>query len=286
MSPLFRINTLLAGSLGMILLCAFAAGGAKAAGTEEKIYTFGVVPQFNADQIVHIWRPILNQIEKKTGLKFKLAGSDSIPAFEKEFTAGRFDFVYMNPYHFIRAERSQGYIPLVCDVGRKLYGVLVVRKDSPIHSIQDLQGKVIAFPAPNALGASLMSRAALIDKFHIDFIPRYVNSHSSVYLNVVLKKASAGGGVQKTLEQQPAAIKDDLRVIYKTQELIPHPIAAHPDVPPEVRARVRQALLGLGNTEQGQQALAKVPIEKIGPVAAEAYAPLANLGLEALYKEE
>lgn len=268
------------------LLLTSAAMSAEPLRGKGKTYTFGVVPQFNAAQTVSIWRPLLSQVEEKTGLKFKLIGSDSIPAFEKEFSAGRFDFVYMNPYHFIRAERSQGYIPLASDVGRKLYGILVVRKDSPIHTIQDLQGKVVAFPAPNALGASLMPRADLKDRFGIQVIPRYVRSHSSVYLNVVLGKADAGGGVQKTLEQQPELIKDSLRVLYRTQEVISHPIAAHPAVPPEVRESVMQALLSLGKTPRGRKALARVPIQEIGAVTADDYAPLVELGLEALYREE
>lgn len=278
-------EALLAASLYALLL-ASAAMSAEPLRGKGKTYTFGVVPQFNAAQTVSIWRPLLSQVEEKTGLKFKLIGSDSIPDFEREFSSGRFDFVYMNPYHFIRAERSQGYIPLASDVDRKLYGILVVRKDSPIHTIQDLQGKVVAFPAPNALGASLMPRADLKDRFGIQVIPRYVRSHSSVYLNVVLGKADAGGGVQKTLEQQPELIKDSLRVLYRTQEVISHPIAAHPEVPPEVRERVMQALLALGKTPRGRKALARVPIQEIGAVTADDYAPLVELGLEALYREE
>ncbi len=278
-------EALLAASLYALLLASAAASAEPLRG-KGKTYTFGVVPQLNAAQTVSIWRPVLSLIEQETGLKFRLIGSDSIPDFEKEFSSGRFDFVYMNPYHFIRAERSQGYIPLASDVGRKLYGILVVRKDSPIHTIQDLQEKVVAFPAPNALGASLMPRADLQDRFGIQVTPRYVRSHSSVYLNVVLGKADAGGGVQKTLEQQPELIKDSLRVLYRTQEVISHPIAAHPAVPPEVRERVMQALLALGKTPRGRKALARVPIQEIGAVTADDYAPLVELGLEALYREE
>jgi len=268
------------------LLVASATATAEPLSGNEETYTFGVVPQLNAAQTVSIWRPLLSLVGQETGLQFKLAGSDSIPAFEKEFSSGRFDFVYMNPYHFIHAERSQGYTPLVSDLGRKLYGILVVRKESPIKTIQDLRGKMIAFPAPNALGASLMLRKDLKNRFDIDITPRYVRSHSSVYLNVILGKVDAGGGVQKTLEQQPAMIRDNLRVLYRTQEVISHPIAAHPRVPPEVRERVMLALLALGKTTQGKQILGKIPIQAIGAVSAEDYAPLVELGLEALYREE
>lgn len=248
-------------------------------------YLFGVVPQFSAAEIMTIWRPILDSMEKATGLRFRLAGSDSIPAFEKEFTSGRFDFVYMNPYHFVHAERSQGYEPLVRDLGRKLYGIIVVHKDSPIQSADQLQGETVAFPAPNALAASLMPRAEFQRK-RIQIEPRYVRSHSSVYLNVALGKSVAGGGVQKTLEQQPKKVQDALRIVYRTQDVMPHPVAAHPRVKDEVRERVKAALLALDASEHGRRLLARVPIRQIGPASPEDYHPLLTLGLEPLYEEE
>lgn len=249
-------------------------------------YTVGVVPQFTAKEIHAIWRPLLDVLEQRTGLRFKLVGSPTIPAFEKEFSAGQFDFSYMNPYHAAQAERTQGYIPLVRDVGESLNGIVVVRKDSPIRDVRELDGKTVAFPAPNALGASLLLRADFHDKFHISVVPRYVQSHSSVYLNVTLNQADAGGGVQKTLEQQPPEVRDALRIIYRTREFPAHPFMAHPRVPAGDREKVKAALLQLGQQEKGRSLLARIPIRRIGPASAKDYQPLLELGLERFYVEE
>ena len=77
----------------------------------DKVYSFGVVPQFDSRHIHSIWQPILEEIQQLTGLKFYLSGSSSIPEFEKEFAKGTFDFVYMNPYHILMANKKQGYLP-------------------------------------------------------------------------------------------------------------------------------------------------------------------------------
>ncbi|MCB1851669.1 MAG: phosphate/phosphite/phosphonate ABC transporter substrate-binding protein [Gammaproteobacteria bacterium] len=269
-----------------LLLCVTVSGRSAADAVKESStqYGFGVVPQFSALEIVAIWRPILNELEHMTGLRFRLSGSDSIPAFEKEFTAGRFDFVYMNPYHFVHAQRSQGYRPLVRDVGRTLFGILVVARESQVDSIDQLHGQVVAFPSPNALGASLLPRAQFLRE-KIEIKPLYVRSHSSVYLNVALGKAVAGGGVQKTLEQQPQQIQDALRVIYRTQEVVSHPIAVHPRVPEELKERVTTALLALGQTGSGREMLAKVPMERIGPASSDDYRALQALGLDHLVED-
>lgn len=246
-------------------------------------YILGIVPQFEIRHTRKIWTPIIDEIEKNTGIKLKFIGSPTISDFEREFNAGRFDFAYMNPYHILLAEKNQGYVPLVRDVGRKLHGILVVRRDSPIKSIQELEGKKLAFPSPNALGASLLIRSNLKNDFNIDFNPVYVKTHSSVYLNVLVKQVDAGGGVQKTLNQQKDNIKGALRILHKTPEVSPHPLVVHPRVSVEIREKVKNTLLQLGENDIGRALLSKIPIKQIGSASMTDYTPLKKFKLDKFY---
>lgn len=260
--------------------------GTAAASDPTPTYTVGVVPQFEIRRIREIWEPILAAVSDRTGIGLTLVGAPGIPEFEAGFTAGAFDFAYMNPYHLIVANREQGYRPLVRDVGRTLYGIIVVRKESPLQEVAELDGKTIAFPAPNALGAALIPRAEFARKFHIDVTPRYVRSHTSVYLNVVTRRTDAGGGVQKTLEQQDRLVRDALRVLYRTGEVAPHPLAVHARVDTSVAEAVQRAFLELGASDEGRDLLAEVPIRRIGRATLEDYAPLAEMGLDDFYVRE
>ena len=251
-----------------------------------KTYIVGVVPQFETRRLHAIWRPILDQLEQKTGLKFALQGSPSITDFEKEFLAGKFDFAYMNPYHLAWAYESVGYLPLIREHGKQLNGVLVVRTDSEVKDLSELEGKIVVFPSPNALGASLLIRADLQDIYKVNIIPRYVKTHDSVYLNVALKQAAAGGGVQKTLISQQAQIRDSLKVLYQTRSIAPHPFAAHPRVDEAIRQQVQQALLEMASTDTGNQLLSKIPIRKIGTANIDDYLPLTKMGLERFRQDE
>jgi phosphate/phosphite/phosphonate ABC transporter binding protein len=250
---------------------------------EQKTYTVGIVPQFEAKKLRRIWKPILKQLEQKTGLNFKLRGAPTIPAFEKEFLVGKFDFSYMNPFHLLIANETQGYIPLVRDHSKKLQGVLVVRKDSEIKSIKDLNNKKIAFPSPNALGASLQMRAELHDKFKINITPVYVKTHDSVYLNVYLKQVSAGGGVGKTFHKQAERLRDSLKIIHRTTPVAPHPIAVHPRVPKTDRDKVAAALFEIANSEEGKKLLAQIPIKKLGKASMQDYKPLDKMNLKRFF---
>ncbi|QFY90469.1 phosphate/phosphite/phosphonate ABC transporter substrate-binding protein [Magnetovirga frankeli] len=277
-----KLACLLLFGLSLLVSPLYAAG--QQPGDGEQAFVFGVVPQFEVRKLHAIWRPILDRLQEKTGYRFALRGSASIPEFEQEFIQGRFDFAYMNPYHLVVANQKAGYIPLARDQGRQLFGVLVVRQDSAIQSPAELDGQVVAFPAPNALGASLQMRQELADRFGTTVIPSYVKTHDSVYLNVLLGKAAAGGGVQKTLNQQRPEYRDNLRIIHQTEKVAPHPLAALPRVPEEVRQRVTQALLEMGQSPPDQALLARIPMARIGKAELADYQPLLKMDLQRFYQ--
>jgi phosphonate transport system substrate-binding protein len=129
----------------------------------------------------------------------------------------------------------------------------------------------------------MMIRADLEHSHHIHFTPMWAQSHSSAYLNAALGKAAAAGGVMSTLKQQPQAVQDRLKILYETRRIAPHPIVAHPRVPPEVRERVRQAFLEMGATAEGRALLDKIPMEKPVVASVKDYQELESMGLEKYY---
>jgi phosphonate transport system substrate-binding protein len=255
-----------------------ASAGEQAAGTEVT-YSIGVVPQFEQRKLYATWKPIVDNLERRTGLRFNLVTTLKIQDFEKAFASGEFDFVYVNPYHVIQVREAQGYIPLVADKA-PLRGIIVVRKDGPIKTPADLDGKTVAFPSPNALGASLLVRSDLDQVHHVRVTPLYVKTHSSVYLHVAKDLVAAGGGVEKTLQEQDEPLRAQLRVIYTTRSCPSHPIVAHPRIAPEVQDKVRKALLAMGETPEGKEMLLKVPVTQFIPVKYDDYAVMRGWGLD------
>ena len=249
----------------------------------EREYTLGVVPQFEQRKLFEIWQPILNALQQDLDFELKLVGSPKIPVFEKKFMAGEYDFAYMNPYHMLKAHETQGYLPLVRDGSRQLKGVLVVARDSPYRQVSDLDKKQIAFPSPNALGASLMMRADLHALFGLEFFPRYVQTHSSVYLNVALGQTAAGGGVLSTLKHQPPEVQERLRVLYETRGINPHPLSAHPRVAADDREALRRAWLKLAATAEGRELMQKIPMREPVEAALGDYEQMRAWGLDQYY---
>lgn len=246
-------------------------------------FSVGVTPQFERRQLFAIWTPILVELEKRTGHQFKLVAAPDIPEYERQYNAGAFDFSYMNPYLVV--ENPQGYLPLVRDA-TPILGILVVRQDSPVRSPADLDGAEIAFPAPNAIGASLLVRAELARKFKIRFAPKYVKSHTATYLSVVQGLAAAGGGVQKTFDEQKDPVRSQLRIVHTTRPSPSLPIAAHPRVPAQVREAVREALLAMAASPAGAALLKEVPMARPIATSGRDYEPLRELGLREFFVPE
>jgi len=270
--------------LALLFIAWLTTGGANAAclgdPNSTKVYTFDVVPQLTAAKIYSTWSPLLERVGKEAGLCFELRVSPTIPEFEQKLLKGEPEFVFLNPYHAVLAQQKKKYQPLLADSEDLLTGILVVRADSPIKSLDELKGKNISFPAPNSFAASLLIRAEL-GKRKIDITPLFVKTHSNVYRSVIGKDAIAGGGVNNTLDNEAPEVRQQLRVLFETQAYTPHPVATHPTVPQAVRERFFKAMLKQSQDDEGRKLLEGINLSKPQSVTfAKHYKPLESLQLE------
>jgi len=222
--------------------------------------TFGIVPQQAASKLARSWAPLLDYLSRQSGLKIHFATAKDIPTFERHLAAGDYDFAYMNPYHFTVFNRHPGYQAVARARDKKIKGIIVVRKDSPIQSIEELDHMTLAFPAPAAFAASMLPRSELLAR-GLDFQSRYVSSHDSVYLAVAKGIYPAGGGVIRTLKNIAPETRDQLRVLWTSPGFTPHAIAAHPDVSDAAMAAVQSALVGMERSDEGKALLKRLNIK-------------------------
>jgi phosphonate transport system substrate-binding protein len=252
---------------------------AQAEGQAE--YVWSVVPQFTSLEIHRNWSPLLEQIAVKTGITISLRTYDTIGDFNVALKKGIPDFVYLSPYHAIIANQGKGYMPIIRDGDRLLRGILVVRQDSTFQSLNDLHGKLIAFPSPTAFAASLYLRALLTEQEKIKFTTEYAGTHTNSYRMVLLGMSAASGGVEHTLQKQNPAAIENLRILFKTPPTPSHPISVHPRVPSLVREKVQQAIIEMSQSDAGKELLSAVLLSR--PVTTnyeQDYQPLRALQLE------
>jgi phosphonate transport system substrate-binding protein len=246
---------------------------------ENSVYTISIIPQAQDTTIYQHWQPIADYLSQELDPDFRIRVQGSVEGFEEDLYAGVPDFAFVDPYHELIAMDKQGYLPLLRSAYRQVKGLLLVRKDSPIQTIQDLVGESIAFATPNICGASLLVRAELSEQ-EIDSHFGFVGSHANAYRHVLLGKTAAAGGNLLTLSQEPEETRENLRILYETPGFTPHPLSVHPRVPTEVREGVTEALVRLWQTPRGRQLLDTVHLSQ--PQAADYENDYATLNTAAL----
>lgn len=218
-------------------------------GLFAKEITLGVVPQQSPLKLSKKWLAVTNYLEKETGIKVIFKTERSIPQFEKQLYAGKYDISYMNPYHFIIANKQQRYEAFV-RAKKNIVGILLSKEKEVNFSLKNLEGKTFLFPAPNAFAATLLPKFEFKKELGFDIDKQakvlYVNSHDSVYKGVSREIGYLGGGIVRTFNNfQDQNDKDKLNIVYKTNPYPSHPIAFHPRVQLNDIEKIEKAFLNM-----------------------------------------
>ena len=221
--------------------------GVPGAFAAPRVLTIGIVPQMSPWTLARRWTPVLEAWSAAVGVRIVLRTAPTIRRFERRVARGDYDLVYLNPVDYLRNRgryrafaRGQGW----------LQGILVVRRKGPVRTIGELAHRLIAFPARDALAASIEPRRFL----HVRGIPfetRYVGSHDAVYRAVAAGLFIAGGGARQTYDSLPAHIRRHLRVLWAGPKGLPHPFAARRTLPASLVRRLTVALVRLAQVVPG-----------------------------------
>ena len=260
---------------GVLLLCgcssekpvpapSTASEAAQNPAKQGETLTFGIVPQQSASKLAKLWMPIMKLVGEDAGVKLVFQTAKDIPEFEKRCKDGSYKIAYMNPFHYTQFHEDPGFIAVAKQKGKKIQGILVVHKDNESMDLNDLAGKTLAFPAPDAFAATLLpTRELKARKVPIEFQSEYVSSHDSVYRSVAQGLYVAGGGIIRTFNNVDPQVSSQLIPIYRTRKYTPHAFAIHPSVDAKTRQRIAEALIGLGQSEEGRNLLSTIKFDGI-----------------------
>ena len=166
------------------------------AAVQRQVLTFGVLPQHNPQRLHQVYGPLSAYLSRHlSGVTVELQASRSYDEFEKKLAARSLHLALPNPYQTLMA-LPRGY-RIFGKMGddEKFRGILLVRKDSGIETVGDLRGKVVSFPAPTALAATMMPLYFLkTNGLDVESgIQRlFVGSQESSIMSVYLRRSAAG----------------------------------------------------------------------------------------------
>ncbi len=244
----------------------------------SKDIILGVVPQQSPIILSKKWIPLTKELSKLTGYNIIFKTEPSIPLFEKALYSGQYDIAYMNPYHFVMANKKLNFeAKLRAD--KLIQGIIVANRFKNIDLLTSKCGKFL-FPAPKAFAATLITKYELKKKFNIDlekdFKILYVNSHDSVYKGVSRELGQFGGGIVRTFKNlSDKKAKNNLSIVYRTDKYPSHPIAFDPRLPNKVKESLINGFLNLSS-----KSIEKLNITKVIKTSNKEYDVVKDLAIE------
>lgn len=212
---------------------------------------FGLLPRLSEKEMVEGFTPLAKYLEKELGVKITLVIPKDFDTWTKDAKAGAYDIAYTNPYLYVVVKKDVKIAePLVIasepEIGKQLFGTIIVKKDSPIKNIADLKGKTIAATDPGSAGAylvqMLMLQKAGLKKDDVKLI--FEKKRDPVADAVLTGKADAGFIRDDDVEKLKAGA-DKFRKLGKSDPIPNWPIFISKKMDPAMAAKLKASLLKL-----------------------------------------
>lgn len=245
------------------------------------VMRFAIHPLHNPDRLSAVFGPLISYINQKNpGLNMQLEASLNYAAFEEKIKKRELEFALPNPYQTLMAV-THGY-KVFAKMGddANFRGIIITRKDSGIKTIADLKGKIISYPALTALAATMMPQYFLF-KNGLDVLNEvtnlYVGSQESSIINVYLKNSHAACTWPPpwlAFKQNNPDMAKELEVKWETQPLPNNGLVVRNDIPLEIVEKVRNTILSLPNSEEGQKILSGIGLSRFESATEQTYDPV------------
>lgn len=247
----------------------------------QAVLIFGVHPLHNPQRLYEIYGPLVEYLNRNfPEITIQLEASRSYEEFDKKLYSRHFHFALPNPYQALNSLKYGYHIFAKMGGDEQFRGIIIVRKDSNINTVADLKGKIVSFPAPTALAATMMPLYFLHThglNVNQDITRLFSGSQESSIMNVYLRKSAAGATWpppwQSFVKRNPQ-ITAELEVKWESPPLLNNGLVARDDVAPEVVDKVKTLLLNLHTHEEGRQLLNALPLVRFENATETTYQPV------------
>jgi len=245
--------TLTRRTLSAFLTCAALGLGTLA--HAQTVFRVTTIPEEAATEQIRKFTPLASYLEKALGMKIEFTPVNDYPAAVETLVNKKVDLVWFGGFTHVQANiRSGGKIvPLAQrEEDTKFQSVFIAKTDSGIKSLQDMKGKQISFGSQSSTSGHLMPRSFLLEAGinpEKDFRRiAYSGAHDATIASVVSGKVDAAAldiTVWRKFVSENKVDTKAVDVFYTTPGYFNYNWSVHADMPADLQARVKAALLAL-----------------------------------------
>jgi phosphonate transport system substrate-binding protein len=226
--------------IGSCLLVVSATAGALA---QTAPLVFGVLNQQSPALTAERWNPILHYVSTNSGVALRFRMGATVQDTDAMMGRGEFDFMFTN-HNFQPEYEPTGYRVIARWGGDPIRAVVAVAPDSPVNALDQLGGKKVAFPSPDAfVGYAVPMVALRTAKVQVEEI--FAGNQEGAMAQVKNRRVEAAAVNSRFLAQYSEREGVRFRAIFTSEPYPELAVVAHPRVPAAVVDKVRQALLAM-----------------------------------------
>jgi len=260
---------------------------------QEKPLLIGLVPEQRMLEQMQRYEPLAYYLSKKLGTEVKFTSLPRYGSIIDNFVSAKLDAGFFGSFTYVLTNARVGVEVLARPENEKRLstynGLIFVRKDSGIRTVGDMRGKrlVLVDKATTAgyLWPLVYFRRAGVEDYRTYFSEsKFSLTHEGAILDVLNGKADVGAAKNTVFDRLAAddrRVRDELVILDKSPDLPENGLAVRKGLSPEVRDRLKKALLTMTDDQEGRDALTKLGAVRFIQTADQDYEPVIRLAREA-----
>lgn len=187
-------------------------------------------------------------------------------------------------YAYVKGNREFGLELLAAPEveGKATYrSLVIVPRESSYRRLEDLRGKVFAFTDPMSFSGHVAPLYMLdrLGKRAHSFFGRYIFTYShdnsiKAVADGLVDGAAVDSLVYDYLRERNPQVTDRVRVLASSDAVGTPPVVVPRGLDPELKARLKEVILGMHEDPLGRQALRQIMVDRFVPVNDRAYEPV------------
>jgi phosphonate transport system substrate-binding protein len=243
----------------------------------------GLIPERNIFAQKKRYQPIADYLSQQLGAEVVLTVLSRYGNIIDNFVANDLDGAFFGSFTAALACKRIGVQPLARpedpDGTSTYHGLIFVRKDSGIRTVDDMKGKRFAFVDKATTAGYLLPlhyfKDRGIDDYHAWFAETYfTGTHDGAIYDVLEGKADIGAAkntVFYTEAEKDPRITDELAVLIKSPDVPANGLCVRNDLDQDLKRRLKEALLNMNRDKEGRKILTDFGATRFIPTTEEDY---------------
>ena len=252
--------------------------------SRENVLRVAVAAMISPKETFIYYRELLDYLGKHSGNSVQLIQRKTYDEVNALFPQGQIDLAFICTGPFAASREKFGFEALATPQirGQPFYqSYLIVPKDSPYQSLDDLRGRLFAFTDPNSNTGAMVPRFWLAEMGETpeSFFSRtiFTYSHDNSILAVakgMVDAAAVDGHQWEYFAHFSPAYTSKTRVIRKSQPVGGPPLVASARLQDEVRLKIQELMLSMHTDPEGKRILENLLIDRFVAPREEWYEPV------------